>query len=179
MRWRIWRRLKLNDEEEISIEVQKNMLGLTKGKGERSLVGKVLSDHRIGREVVRSMMEKVWKVGKPLKFHDIGSNCFVITFVNRRDKMRVLSGCPWLFDNHLFVLKDFDGEMQPNKIDFDHACLWIQMLNLHLSYLNKEMGELIGRSMGEVMEVDVQEDGLAWGRCLRVRVECDLRRPLA
>ncbi|XP_035543571.1 uncharacterized protein At4g02000-like [Juglans regia] len=93
--------------------------------------------------------------------------------------MRVLGGCPWLFDNHLFVLKDFDGEMQPSKIDFDHACLWIQMLNLPLSYMNKEMGELIGRSLGEVLEVDVQEDGLAWGRCLRVRVECDLRRHLA
>lgn len=30
-----------------------------------------------------------------------------------------------LFDNHMFVLKDFDGEMQPDKLDFDHACLWM------------------------------------------------------
>lgn len=33
--------------------------------------------------------------------------------------------------------------------------------------------------MWEVLEVDVQEDGSAWGRCLRVRVECDLRRLIA
>ncbi|XP_035551114.1 uncharacterized protein LOC118349691 [Juglans regia] len=124
-------------------------------------------------------MEKVWNVGKPLEFHDIGNTCFVISFVNRRDKVRVLNGCLWLFDNLLFVLKDFDGERQPSQLDFDHTCLWVQMLNLPLSYMNKKMGEVIGISLGEVMEVDVQEDGVAWGRCLRVKAECDLRRPLA
>lgn len=29
------------------------------------------------------------------------------------------------------------------------------------------------------MKVDVQEDGSAWRRCLRVRVECDLRIPIS
>lgn len=45
--------------------------------------------------------------------------------------------------------------------------------------MNKKMGEVIGRSLEEVMEVDVQEDGVALGRCQSVKVECDLRRPLA
>lgn len=76
------------------------------------------------------MMEKVWKFGKPLEFQEIGSNCFVITFVIRRVKLKVLDGCPWLFDNYLFVLLDFDGSVQPSLLDFDHACLWVQMLNL-------------------------------------------------
>lgn len=40
------------------------------------------------------------------------------------------------------------------------------MLNLSLSCMNKKMGESIGRSMGEVMEVEVQEDGSAWGGAL-------------
>lgn len=45
--------------------------------------------------------------------------------------------------------------------------------------MNKEMGNLIGSSVGVMLEVDVQDDGLAWGRCLRVKVECDLRRLVA
>lgn len=81
-------------------------------------------------------MEKVWKVSKPLEFHEIGSNCFVITFVTCRDKLRVLDGCPWLFDNYLIVLKDFDAETQTSTIDFDHACLWVKMLDLPLSFIN-------------------------------------------
>lgn len=42
-------------------------------------------------------------------FREVGSNCFVITFANLVDKIKVLvclgAGCPWLFDNHLFVFK--------------------------------------------------------------------------
>lgn len=87
----VWRRLKLNDEEDSLIEIRQEMLSSMKLKGERSLVG------------------KVWKVGKPLEFQEIGGNCFVIMFVNRRDKLEVLDGCPWLLDSHMFVLKEFDG----------------------------------------------------------------------
>ncbi|KAG2719693.1 hypothetical protein I3760_02G001800 [Carya illinoinensis] len=86
----VWKCLKLNDEEEQPIEIQQNSIGALRLKGERSLVGKIISDRRIGKEVVRSMMEKVWKVSKPLEFYEIGSNYFVITFVTRRCKMRVL-----------------------------------------------------------------------------------------
>ncbi|XP_040994340.1 uncharacterized protein LOC121240882 [Juglans microcarpa x Juglans regia] len=175
----VWRKLKLNDEEDCLIEVEKGVRGSMDLKGRRSLVRKIISERRIGRKIARSMMEKVWKVGKPLEFQEIGGNYFVITFVNRSDKMKVLDGCPWLFDSYLFVLLHFDGEMQPSLFDFDHAYMWVQMLNLPLSYMNKQMGELIESSIGKVMEVDVQEDGSAWGRCLRVKVECDLRRPVA
>ncbi|KAF5450097.1 hypothetical protein F2P56_030474 [Juglans regia] len=175
----VWKRLKLNDEEDCPIEIEKGVRGSTELKGEISLVGKIISERRIGKEVARSMMEKVWKVGKPLEFQEIGGNCYVITFVNQRDKWKVLDGYPWLFDSYLFVLLDFNGGLQPSLFDFDHAYLWIQMLNLPLSYMNKQMGELIGSSIGKVSEVDVQKDGLAWGKCLRVKVECDLRRPVA
>ncbi|XP_042988656.1 uncharacterized protein LOC122316186 [Carya illinoinensis] len=175
----VWRRPKLNDEEDCPIEIQKKWTGVMRGKGDRSLIGKIVLERRIGKDTARIMMERVWKVVKPLEFQEIDRNCYVITFVSRRDKLRVMNGCPWLFENHLFVLKEFDGETQPSMIDFDHAFLWIQMLNLPLSYMNKMMGEVIGRSMGEVVEVDVLEDGSGWGRCLRVKVEYDLRKPLA
>ncbi|XP_041016206.1 uncharacterized protein LOC121258731 [Juglans microcarpa x Juglans regia] len=175
----VWRKLKLTDEEDCPIEVGQGVHGSMDLKGRRSLIGKIISERIIGREVARSMMEKVWKVGKPLEFQEIGGNCFGITFVNRSEKMKVLDGCLWLFDNHLFVLLDFDGGMQPCLFNFDHAHMWVQMLNLPLSYMNKQMGELIGSSIEKVMEVDVQEDGSAWGRCLSVKVECDLRRSVA
>lgn len=50
---------------------------------------------------------------------------------------------------------------------------------LLLEYMNKRMGEQIGNSIGKVIEVDVDEEGMAWGRCLRVRIECNLKAPLA
>lgn len=52
------------------------------------------------------------------------------------------------------------------------------MLNLPLSYMNQWMGEQIGGCIGKVKGGDVQEDGLAWGRCLMVKIECDLKKSI-
>ncbi len=40
------------------------------------------------------------------------------------------------------------------------------------------MGYKIGKTIGEVEEVDVTGEGLGWGRCLRIRVCIDLTKPL-
>lgn len=57
-------------------------------------------------------MEKIWLVNMSMEFTEIESNhVFVGIVVNRGDRSRVLAGCPWLFDNYLFVLKLFDSSM--------------------------------------------------------------------
>lgn len=114
-----------------------------------------------------------------MEFQEIGANCFVITFANQGDRKRILDGCPWLFDNYLFAFKVFDGSSQPNMLDFSTEKFWIQMYNLPLGGMTRCMGELIGNSIGKVWDVDVQEDNMAWGRCLRVKVECDLMKKVA
>jgi hypothetical protein len=40
--------------------------------------------------------------------------------------------------------------------------------------MNKEVGTLIGSTMGSVEEVDTNFDGVGWGEFLRVRVSLDL-----
>ncbi|XP_041027018.1 uncharacterized protein LOC121267240 [Juglans microcarpa x Juglans regia] len=175
----VWSRLRLNEEENTPIDVNGGEEESIRRRGERSLVGKICSPRRIGKEIVKATMEKIWRVGKPLDFEEIGFNCFAITLASARDKSRVLEGCPWLFDNFLFVLKDFDGETQTNLLDFDSTELWVQMHNLPLGYMNKWMGTHIGTSIGRVSEIDVNDDGMAWGHYLIVKIECNLRAPLA
>lgn len=57
---------------------------------------------------------------------------------------------------------------------FKHELFWVQMHNLPLACMNGNIGEQIRGSIGKVIEVDTQEDGLGWGCSLRIRVECDL-----
>lgn len=45
--------------------------------------------------------------------------------------------------------------------------------------MNQGMGEQIGGSIGKVIGVDVQEDGLAWSQCLRLKIYCDLKKLIA
>lgn len=49
---------------------------------------------------------------------------------------------------------------------------------LPLGAMNRQLGEQIGCSIGEVVEVDVHESNEAWGQCLRVRVKCELMKAL-
>lgn len=117
-------------------------------------------------------MEKIWRVGKPLEFHEFRYNSFIITFANLGDKNRVMGGKLWLFDNYLFVLKFFDGITQPHKICFKQDELCIQLHNLLLACMNKTIGSTIGK----VVDVDVRENGLGWENYLRVRFVCDLTK---
>lgn len=43
---------------------------------------------------------------------------------------------------------------------------------------NEGNGHLIGSTIGEVLEVDVSEIGVQWGKCLRVRVQMDVTKKL-
>lgn len=175
----IWEKLNLNEDENASIDLQLEDSKKISSRGKCSLVGKVCSNRKIGREAVFSTIMKIWKVSKPPSFVEIRPNTFVITFVNQGDKRRILEGCPWLFDNHMFVLKLFDGMSQPNSINFDVALMWVQMHNMPLRCMTRQTGVLIGSSVGNVSEVDALEDDVRWGNYLRVKIDMDLRKVIA
>lgn len=44
--------------------------------------------------------------------------------------------------------------------------------------MNRETGEVIGDTIGNAIEVDAEESGLAMGRYLRVKVMLDIHKPL-
>ncbi len=42
----------------------------------------------------------------------------------------------------------------------------------------RAVGEDIGNAIGRTIEVDVPENGIGWGRYLRLRVDIDITQPL-
>lgn len=54
----------------------------------------------------------------------------------------------------------------------------MQIHNLPLAAMSQEVGLQVGRRLGVVHEVDVDREGLGWGRCLWVRVDIELSKPL-
>lgn len=51
--------------------------------------------------------------------------------------------------------------------------------NMPLVGMNQECGEQIGRSIGIVEEVDVDEDDVGWGNFLWVKILLDLTKSIA
>lgn len=55
---------------------------------------------------------------------------------------------------------------------------WIQIHGLSYRAMNRKIGVEIGSLIGEVLEVNCNGDGVAMGRCTRVRVRLDVHKPL-
>lgn len=124
-------------------------------------------------------MEKIWRLSKYVVFKEVEKNLFIITFTTEAEKQRVLAGKHWLFDNFLFALQPLDGRKKIKKINFDFEYVWVHLHDLLVHYMKRSYGELIGNSIGIVLDLDVDIDDTGWGSFLHVRVELNLTKPLA
>jgi len=56
--------------------------------------------------------------------------------------------------------------------------VWVQIYNLLLKCRTKETVWAIGSKLGSMMEADVSDSGVQWGKYLRVRVRMDVTKKL-
>ena len=68
--------------------------------------------------------------------------------------------------------------MSVRFITFLKQPFWIQVWGLPFNLINEEVGNDIGRSIGELVEVDCKAFNLDQSRFLRIRVEVPLNKPL-
>ncbi|XP_040987762.1 uncharacterized protein LOC121235477 [Juglans microcarpa x Juglans regia] len=151
-----WRKFRLTEEEEVVLEINSSGGEEISRKGNRSLIGKVCTDRVVGKDLISNKMAKIWRIVKRATFQEVNKNIFTIMFETHVDMHIILEGKPWTFDNALLQIHD-----------------------LPLGCMTMEWGTQIGGSMGRVLEVDVEEDGIGWRSCLRVRVEVSLYKAIA
>ncbi|KAI7985756.1 Calcineurin subunit B [Camellia lanceoleosa] len=85
---------------------------------------------------------------------------------------------PWSFDKHLVMLKDFNGALQPSEITFSTVEFWVHASNLPLISMTRDVGVLLGNNLGQFVDMEYGEGGIAWGRTLRIRVAINIAKPL-
>jgi hypothetical protein len=133
----------------------------------------------VSKEVIRTTLTRGWKSEGHPNFKILGDNLFLVELESESDKKRVLEGRPWTVEGHLFAVEDYDGLSLPSNYLFEKAAFWVRIYRLPLSCMSLIVGKQIGESMGQVLKVDVDEGGMGWGECLRVKVVLDLRKPLS
>jgi hypothetical protein len=112
------------------------------------------------------------------QFKDLGDNRFVVRFSSEGDWYRALHNGPWQFDFNINLLKDYNGSVRPSDIVFDMVDIWISVLDLPMDMMNRVYGEIIGAWVGKFIRVEVDEEGLAWGKDLCIRVALQVDQPL-
>ena len=76
------------------------------------------------------------------------------------------------------IVVDFDGSKRLKELEFVYVPIWIRVFDLPLGLINEETARRIGNKVGRFLEVDMDEDGLAVGEFLRIKVLLDIRKPL-
>lgn len=65
----------------------------------------------------------------------------------------------------------------PNQLEFEKVAFWVWMFNLPLACMGKEIGHRIGSTVGEVVDVDITNDGVGWGEFLKVKIRWTYQNP--
>jgi hypothetical protein len=176
---RMWEKFNLLEVESVGIKTQEVDFEPLVVRGSTCVVGKLLADRVVGKEIIKTPLIRAWKPTERVSFKTVGENTFLIEFANEWDKARIMEGRPWTFDGDLVSLVEFDGLTPLAELEFEKAAFWVRMFNLPLACMSKDMGMRIGSTMGDVEEVEVDEDGMGWGEYLRVRIVLDLTKPLS
>jgi hypothetical protein len=156
------------DGEKLGITITEDDTADLRMKSGRCLIERLMSDRRIQKEAFPMMMSRLWKTLDSVAFKEIHDNLWLIEFSNESDKNRVKDGRPWLFDRSVLVLKEVEESIPPTQMDFTKSLLWVQVHEMPLTCMNREVGHRIGSTLGMVEEVDVIDDGVGWGRCLHI-----------
>ncbi|OMO61814.1 hypothetical protein COLO4_33327 [Corchorus olitorius] len=124
-------------------------------------------------EGLRSVFHQAWKLESNLQVREVGDRLYLFQFADALEKDKVLVSQPRIYHKALFVLRDYDGEQQPESISFDSCPIWFRVFGLPLQMMNNQVGIVVARMMGGVLDVNPN-----WGRYLRIRVDFDLSKPL-
>ncbi|KAH7526808.1 hypothetical protein JRO89_XSUnG0053100 [Xanthoceras sorbifolium] len=108
----------------------------------------------------------------------VGINLFVFQFKCPWDRKQILEGGLWAFDKNLLVLKEASGVGRISDVNLNLTPFWIQLHNLPLACMCREVGLILGGLIGKMIEIDGGSSGSCLGKFIRVRVMLDVSKPL-
>lgn len=140
-------------------------------------IGKVLAERPVNADGLGIALGKVWCPIEGIECKDLGENHFLFTFLQAASKKKALEDGPWVFGKDLIVVVDFDGKKRVEDLKFDHIPIWIWASGIPLGMMNKETGAAIGNEVGDFVCMELEEDGIAVGQFLRIKVKLNITKP--
>ena len=167
-----WTKFSLLDREGDKITLGKNQ-----GSKEHIIAAKFLTRRALNVDAIARTFKPLWRAIKGFTIKNMGNHVLLFVFENQEDIHRVLSSEPWTFDKHLVVIQRYEKNTPLQDIRFNKTSLWVQVFDIPIRYMSKEVAEDICRSLGEVCSLETHPTEVG-GCCVRVRVKVDVTQPL-
>ncbi|TXG48468.1 hypothetical protein EZV62_024343 [Acer yangbiense] len=170
----------------LSIKEKKSPIGTLddklKDKGEQRLllclVGKVMATKLVNREAFMDVMQSIWMVSEGVEIEAMEGNIFAFHFRNMEDRKRIQMGGLWTFDRAIIIFEEPTGIGEISNMTFKVVEFWVQIHNLPLLCMTKEIGLFLRRMIGEVRDIEMGAAKDGSERYVRVRALIDAKEPL-
>ncbi|CAI9098435.1 OLC1v1035079C1 [Oldenlandia corymbosa var. corymbosa] len=147
-------------------------------EGIRSLIGKIFGDKRMKFYGVKNAIEKSLRQKSLGRVDKLQSNTFQFIFSKEAERDAVMRQRPWSFDGHFMVLEKWADDIDMDTEIFNFSSVWVQIWNTAVHWISKEIGQKLGRMLGEVRDVIIPDVGGTEYKHIKILVEMDLRRRL-
>ncbi|TXG66023.1 hypothetical protein EZV62_007298 [Acer yangbiense] len=142
------------------------------------LAGKVMMSKPVNIGAFMGVIVRIWRVEDGVEVENVSPNVFTFQFQSAEDHRSVTDGGPWTFDSALIVLEEPTGMGAIGNLSFRLTDFWVQVHNVPLICLTKEIGHFLGSLIGSVLEIDIGAVVEGLGKFLRIRVRIDATQPL-
>lgn len=159
-------------------DVDNELMSAGEDNNVRSLVGRIISTKFVSCDAIIGMAGFYWKLQGAYEIEAFGQNIFLFRFALLTDRKRILEGGLWIFYSNLLVLKELDAFANPASTNFDFAELWVQIHKVPMICMSRRWGFELGKSVGQVVDVDINALGDCLGRYLRVHILVDISKSL-
>ncbi|XP_074327337.1 uncharacterized protein LOC141665256 [Apium graveolens] len=147
----------INDQlANLSVEDQENEDLVFEGyieeevkKYEMCLVGQFLTEKNINSRAIKSKIADIWKPTMGVNIKELEVGIFLFQFYHRKDKMWVMNGGPWSFDNAMLLIDSISEGEEPLKVPFWWLNIWIQIHDLPSGFMLEAVGQQLGNFFGE------------------------------
>ncbi|XP_071906103.1 uncharacterized protein [Coffea arabica] len=143
-----------------------------------SLIGKIRGEKVANYTGVKNFVTVAWGYPKELTMIELGPNLFQFLIPELESRERILNGGPWVMDNQILVLNKWEASIEENSEAFKFAPLWVQVWNLPIHWISKDVGRKIGMVFKEVKDVIIPYSGGKDGKHMKMLVSADITQPL-
>ncbi|XP_050220766.1 uncharacterized protein LOC126671095 [Mercurialis annua] len=163
-------------EPSLTLQVKKEKEGVASGW---MLAAKVMSTKVLGLHKIRENMNADWKLKGSFALARFNEKCFSISLQLKDDYDRILEERPWNIANQHINIKEWQGDIPMDNIDFTSSLFWVQVKGLPPNQVNEENARRIATLFNRFVELDMDHRAPLWRHYfLRIRIELDNSSPL-
>ncbi|KAM0894456.1 hypothetical protein ACQ4PT_024432 [Festuca glaucescens] len=168
------RSLNLKGEDIEGFFVAKSEVEALKEEAKWMAVFRVLTSRPFSATSMKKTMRFAWAPAQEVAFRDVEENRFLVQANCLGDWKRITEQGPWLFRDHALLIEKYDGSCSAAMVELHRIHTWVQIHGVPELYRKRALITGLAGSIGEVLLVDMNNDGRGGGDSVRARVWLDV-----